>query len=361
MFRVPVEKLIRWWPVLAAILISLVVLAGGYRLAFGETARQTSGRRLLGYGLLTSLFGMCLVLIILSMPVGDAMHGQLLGFIGILISGAIALSSTTLLGNAMAGVMLRAVGGFKVGDFVRVGEHFGRVTELALLHTEIQTENRDLTTLPNLFLVQAPVRVKNPDGTIVSAEVSIGYDVSRIMVQDAMLEAVEDAGLTDGFVRVESLGDYSIVYRASGLSTDVKRFLSIRSDLRTSVIDRLHARDIEIVSPTFQNQRVFDSSDTFLHQVRSSHEIVDTQISPESIIFDKADAAESREQILEAIDQADSRIKTLEGLHKNLKAVELQRQAAREIERLNELKAELNASLEKGGVPEPPLTENASG
>ena len=36
---------------------------------------------------------------------------------------------------------------------------FGRVTERGLFHTEIQTEDRDLVTLPNLYLVTNPVKV----------------------------------------------------------------------------------------------------------------------------------------------------------------------------------------------------------
>ncbi|MGB8329288.1 MAG: hypothetical protein WCE62_04110 [Polyangiales bacterium] len=42
----------------------------------------------------------------LQLPIGDAPRGQLLSLLGLLVTAAIALSSTTLLGNAMAGIML---------------------------------------------------------------------------------------------------------------------------------------------------------------------------------------------------------------------------------------------------------------
>ncbi len=48
-----------------------------------------------------------LLAIIMVLPLGDERRGQLLSLIGILLSAAIALSSTTVLGNAMAGFMLR--------------------------------------------------------------------------------------------------------------------------------------------------------------------------------------------------------------------------------------------------------------
>ena len=52
----------------------------------------------------------------------DQLRGQFLSFFGILLSAAIALSSATLLGNALAGILLRVVAGFGIDDFVRVGD-----------------------------------------------------------------------------------------------------------------------------------------------------------------------------------------------------------------------------------------------
>ena len=38
----------------------------------------------------------------------------------------------------MAGLMMRVVKGFGAGDFVSIGESFGRVSERGLFHVEIQ-------------------------------------------------------------------------------------------------------------------------------------------------------------------------------------------------------------------------------
>jgi small-conductance mechanosensitive channel len=65
-----------------------------------------------------------LLIIIVVSPLSDTQQGQILSLIGILLSAAIALSSTTFVGNAMAGLMLRAVRSFGLGDFIRIGEHF---------------------------------------------------------------------------------------------------------------------------------------------------------------------------------------------------------------------------------------------
>ena len=138
-----------------------------------------------------------LIIIIISMPIKDSTIGQLLSLLGILVSAAIALSATTFVGNIMAGMMLRVVKNFRIGDFVRIGEYFGRVSERGLFHVEIQTEDRDLTTLPNLYLVTHPVKVIRSDGTIVSAEVSLGYDIPHQRIKELLKEAALACELQD--------------------------------------------------------------------------------------------------------------------------------------------------------------------
>lgn len=238
-----------------------------------------------------------LLAVIMALPVSDTLRGQLLSLVGILLSASIAMSSTTFIGNAMAGVLLRVVRVFQVGDFVRVGNHFGRVSERGLFHTEIQTEDRDLTTLPNSYLVTNPVKVVRNSGTIISAEVSLGYDVPRDQIEALLVSAIGKAGLEDGFVQIKSLGDFSVVYRAAGLLTDVKSILSSGSRLRGAVMDELHNAGIEIVSPNFMNTRALQEAIRFIPQRSTAAKQQQADISPEDVVFDKAEAATALEEV----------------------------------------------------------------
>lgn len=240
-----------------------------------------------------------LLVVILVLPIEDSSRGQLLGLIGIVLSAAIALSSTTFLGNALAGVMLRVIKNFRIGDFIRVGNHFGRVSERGLVHTEIQTEDRELTTLPNLFLVTHPVTVIRSSGTIISATVSIGYGESRPKVKKLLVEAAEKAELKDPFVHVIELGDFSVTYRVAGLLADVKTILSTRSKLRGLAMDALHAGGVEIVSPTFMNTRALPVHERVMPKgaaQRTPEPPPPDTPSPEEVVFDKAEEAESLEK-----------------------------------------------------------------
>ena len=126
-----------WGPALIIAALSIILTTAISRL-LRRRHEKTPNSHLGVIGPLTTatLMGSGLVVTILALPIGDAAHGQLLGLLGLLVTGAIALSSTTLLGNALAGIMLRAIRSFRPGDYLRVGEHAGRVSELGILHTD---------------------------------------------------------------------------------------------------------------------------------------------------------------------------------------------------------------------------------
>lgn len=276
-----------------------------------DRAVTAPGHQARGQLILLGVSALGVMLVILTMPIGDAARGQILGLIGIVLSAGIALSSTTFLGNAMAGVMLRAVKNFRMGDFIRTGDHFGRVSERGLFHTEIQTEDRELTTLPNLYLVTNPVTTIRSSGTIVSANVSLGYDVPRAKITESLLEAAGRAGLDEPFVQVLELGDFSVTYRVAGLLGDVKHIVTARSRLRGCVMDALHEGKVEIVSPTFMNTRALAEGKRFVPRTRKGSAAEDLDAAPESVLFDKADEAESVESLKDSRKQLVEQITAL--------------------------------------------------
>ena len=305
---------------LLALVPSLVTLLAVVAVSFllqrwfeGRSESALESHRMRVQLILLAVAGLGGVLVILLLPIGDTVRGQILSLIGIVLSAGVALSSTTFLGNMLAGLMLRAVKSFRTGDFVRVGEHFGRVSERGLFHTEIQTEHRELTTLPNLFLVTNPVTTVRSSGTVVSATVSLGYDVSHVQIEELLLEAATAAGLQDPFVLVQELGDFSVSYRVAGMLDDVESLLTSRSRLRTAVLDSLHDGGIEIVSPTFMNQRRLEPDQRFIpRSVERARQPSDKGSTPEDLVFDKAREAEKREKLEERLQDVIEEIAAVE-------------------------------------------------
>ncbi len=300
-----------------------------------------------------------ILLVIVVLPFSESTRGQLLSLIGIVLSATIALSSTTFVGNAMAGIMLRSLRSFKIGDFIRIGENFGRVSEMGFLHVEIQTTDRDLMTLPNLFVVTQPTKVIHATGTIISAEVTLGYDVSRRDVERALLEAAQETGLTDPFVLITKLGDYSVAYQVSGLLSEVKQLLSFRSTLHKRMLDHLHHSGIEIVSPSFMNTRAYPVEKQFIPEHSLDEHVETAAGKAEEVVFDIAEDAASLEEAREAYKKLLAQIQDLD---KQLEVIteDLQRKEfAKELERLKRRSERMQVAIEKREEAGRAITHNA--
>ena len=269
--------------------------------------------------LMLALTLVTLLILIILFPMTDSTRGQVITLLSVVITGVIALSSTSFVANVMAGLMLQVVKSFNPGDFIRVGERMGRVTERGLFHVEIQTEDRDLTTIPNLHLATNPVTVVHSTGTIISAELSLGYDVSHTKVEELLKQAAIQAGLQDAFVLVISLNDFSITYRASGFLSEVKNLITARSNLKKHVLDVLHENDVEIVSPSFMNQRqLTPNTKTIPLKNKLSNSLSIDDVTPEEIIFDKAEVAAESEDLRVEIDKLNDKVTELTQSKKGL-------------------------------------------
>jgi len=338
---------------IALIIITLVIIGVRFLIDRRASAGAAHHVRRQVTTMLLSFVG--LLIVIMTIPdryLSEASTGQLLSLIGILLSAAIALSSTTFIGNAMAGLMLRTVKSFRPGDFVRIGDHFGRVTERGLFHIEIQTEDRDLTTLPNLYLVTNPVKVILSSGTIVSADVSLGYDVARADIENCLTEAANAAGLSDPFVLIMDLGDFSVTYRVSGMLSEVKHLISARSRLRQMMLDVLHESGIEIVSPNFMNTRALPEHKVFIPRSAKQEWGKESKAEPEieKLLFDKAEEAESIEKLHELAAETVKEIDSLKSQAKETLSNEAKDRIKTRMERLNTRLETVSKLIEKANA-----------
>lgn len=307
-------------PAVSSLLGSIVFLWLMNWLLLGRRGTLGAQARLPRQLIMFALTVCALVLVIIVFPMHDATRGQVITLLGLVLTGVIALSSTSFVANVMAGLMLHVVKSFNPGDFIRVGQQMGRVTERGLFHVEIQTEDRDLSTIPNLHLATNPVTVVHSTGTIISAELSLGYDISRKLIEDLLKEAAVKTELNDPFVLVISLDDFSVVYRISGFLAEVKNLITVRSNLKKNLLDVLHENDVEIVSPSFMNQRQLVGGKKTIPQEKVTAQVKTAlkEVLPEELIFDKAEVAAETEDLRTQIAELDLQIEALKKSKKGL-------------------------------------------
>ncbi len=242
------------------------------------------------------------VTVVLALPVSESVRSQIVGLIGLVISGIFAFSSSTIFANLMAGIMLRITRPFQTGDFIRLENMFGRVVERGLLDTEIQLEDRSLVAVPNLKMVKNAITVTRSRGTIISSTLSLGYDVHHSRIENLLLEAAEKTKLKEPFVQILQLGDFSITYKVSGQLEEVKTIFTARSNLNRCILDTLHANEVEIVSPAFMNQRRLSEGESVIPRRQVSRPSQGTTVDTEKV-FDIAEKAKQNEEHKAALNQ----------------------------------------------------------
>jgi small-conductance mechanosensitive channel len=176
-------------------------------------------------------------------------------FIGLIIS----LGSTGIMNQVMSGLMVTYSRAVRVGDFVRIGDVEGTVTQLGTLSTKIKTPRNEEVTLPNALVVsQSATNFSrhSADGVLAPASVTIGYDVPWRQVQALLLTAAER---TPGVrktpapvVLQTALGDFAVEYKVLVCVDQPQRRLVTLNALHANIQDAFNYYGVQIMSPAYE-------------------------------------------------------------------------------------------------------------
>lgn len=173
----------------------------------------------------------------------------------------LSLGATGAIGQAVSGLSLMYARAMRVGEYVKVGETEGTVTQMGLFVTRIQTGMGEEVSLPNSVVFSQPVRNFSrlvQDGRFVlHTSVTIGYATPWRQVHAMLLEA---ARRTPGvatepapYVLQTALSDFYVEYRLcaqSNRSAPGSR-VEAMSQLHANVQDVFHQHGVQIMSPHY--------------------------------------------------------------------------------------------------------------
>ena len=223
-----------------------VVLPGVYP----ETAQPT---RRIAVALLW-IFALVLSYEFLPGANSDAFKGVSV-FIGLIIS----LGSTGIMNQVMSGLMVTYSRAVRVGDFVRIGEVEGTVTQLGTLSTKIRTPRNEEVTLPNALVVSHAATNfsrHGADGVLAPAGVTIGYDVPWRQVQALLLMAAERTpGVRNTpapMVVQTALGDFAVEYKVLVCVDEPHRRIVTLNALHENIQDAFNEYGVQIMSPAYE-------------------------------------------------------------------------------------------------------------
>jgi hypothetical protein len=113
-----------------------------------------------------------------------------------LITAVLAFSMQDTLGNVLGGVALQLDNSLRVGDWVRVDDVSGRVTDVRWRHTALETRARELVIVPNSWLMKNRFTVlRAPADGPLAWRRAISFNIALDADPGAVLEALERAVL----------------------------------------------------------------------------------------------------------------------------------------------------------------------
>ncbi len=180
-------------------------------------------------------------------------------FLGILFS----LGSSTAITNMVAGLVITYMRPFVVGDWVKIANTMGVVTEKNLLTTRLRTPKNEEISIPNSTILTNQVQnyssLNGELGLILYTTVTIGYDVPWRKVHELLIEAAQKTeGLSNKkkpFVLQTSLDDFYISYELNVYVTTPDKMAVTYSNLHQNIQDSFNAADVEIMSPHYRANR----------------------------------------------------------------------------------------------------------
>ena len=181
--------------------------------------------------------------------------------VSVLIGLMISLGSSSVVGQGASGLILMYSRSLRRGEFVRIGEHEGTVTEVGLFMTKIRTGLGEEVNLPNALILGSPTknysRAVKGVGYIVDTTVSIGYDTPWRQVEAMLLEAARRTPgiLSDPAPQVfqTALADFYPVYRLVCQAVpEVPRLRAeVLNALHANVQDVFNEHGVQIMSPHY--------------------------------------------------------------------------------------------------------------
>ena len=173
----------------------------------------------------------------------------------------VSLGASGMVGQAVSGMILTYGRIYRKGEYVRLGEHEGTVTELGAFTTRLRTGLGEEVTISNASILAGTTKnysrsVKGA-GFVLDTTVTIGYDTPWRQVHAMLIEAAQ---CTEGILQEPSpvvfqtaLSDWYPVYRlvCQAVPSEPRPRALLLSALHANIQDVFNRYGVQIMSPQY--------------------------------------------------------------------------------------------------------------
>lgn len=205
--------------------------------------------------------GVWLFAIVMAYPYLPGAESEAFKGMSVLIGLMLTVGGASLVGQGASGLILMYSRTLRVGEYVRVADHEGTVTELGTFTTRIRTGMGEEVTMPNAMLLNTVTRnysrTVQGRGYVVDTTLTIGYDTPWRDVEAMMIEA---ARRTPGVLAAPAprvfqtaLSDFYVEYRlvCQAVPSEPRPRAEVLSTLHQHLLDVFNERGVQIMSPHY--------------------------------------------------------------------------------------------------------------
>jgi len=205
--------------------------------------------------------GVWLFAVVMAYPYLPGADSDAFKGVSVLVGIMITLGGSNLIGQGASGLILMYSRTLRVGEYVRISDQEGTVTEMGAFTTKIRTGLGEEVTLPNAMVLGTATknysRASKGRGFVLDTTVTIGYDTPWRQVQSLLLAAASrtEGVLADPEPRVfqTELSDFYVAYRlVTQAAPELPRpRAEVLSALHANVLDVFAEAGVQIMSPHY--------------------------------------------------------------------------------------------------------------
>ncbi|MCX7196900.1 MAG: mechanosensitive ion channel family protein [Proteobacteria bacterium] len=207
------------------------------------------------------IIGVWLFAVVMAYPYLPGADSEAFKGMSVLIGLMLTVGGASLVSQGASGLILMYSRTLRVGEYVRVAEQEGTVTELGTFTTRIRTGMGEEITMPNALLLTTVTknysRSVQGKGYIIDTTLTIGYDTPWREVESMMLEAAQR---TPGVLAAPAprvfqtaLSDFYVEYRlvCQAVPSQPRPRAEVLAALHQHLLDVFNERGVQIMSPHY--------------------------------------------------------------------------------------------------------------
>jgi small-conductance mechanosensitive channel len=203
--------------------------------------------------------GLWLFAVAMAYPYLPGSNTEAFKGLSVLVGIMVSIGASGVVGQIASGIMIVFTYALRVGEYVRIAEHEGTVTEIGLFVTRLRTGLGEEIALPNTFVLANVTRnySRTGGGYVLDTMVTIGYDAPWRQVHALLVEAAK--GVPEirrdpaPYVVQTALSDFYVAYKlvvhvdAQAPATRVR----VSSELHAAIQDTFNQHGLQIMSPHY--------------------------------------------------------------------------------------------------------------